>query len=296
MISEITSELKSFSKRRILLTLLELSILIAIPVALAALYFWTSRSFQELLVLNHTDPNFHMFWTASFVHEHRPDHSHLYNNIAVYLLLIVPTWILYHLKIERKRFWLYLASILTIGPVVINGASYLLLHEIAGNQITRDRGFSGIVGAIDGLLIGTIINSVAQEQEEKVGIFSVTMFCSFLMLGLGVATRRPLALLIGVLILVGIFVGIQLGYIAPIDEWLEWAKTQPGTAAILVIAAFASALVLAGSLPQNLNTGSGGSINIVSHGAGIIFGLLLEYQRTVRDYPPLKDVFSGRLS
>lgn len=296
MISEISTGLKSFYERRVLLALLELSILVAIPVALTALYFWTSRSIQELLVLNHTDPDFYTFWTASFVHEHRPDHSHLYRNINAYLLLIIPTWILYQLKNERKRFWLYLVAILIIGPIVINGASYVLLQEIAGHQILRDRGFSGLVGAIDGLLIGTILNTVAQEQEEKVGIFSVTIFFSYLMLGLGVVTQRPLALFLGVVMLLGIFIGIQLEIMASIDEWLDWVKSQPATAAILVIAAFASALVLAGSLPQNLNSASGGTINIASHGFGIIFGLLLEYQRTVRDYPPIKDVFSGRLS
>lgn len=263
-------------------TLFELAALGLLPGFLALIYYWTPQSFQAQMVLDHTDPQLHTFWTASFIHEHRPDDSHLIGNIVGYLLLIYPTWLLYRVKNQTRRFWLIVAVILTVGPLVINGGSYFFLHEYLNLQILRDRGFSGIVGAFTGFLLMSILNTVGEEQEEKTAILSSGLYATYLMLGFGLVTIRPPIIGLGVLFAIMTIFGIRTGYVSTRGELAEWVKNNRMMAAVLTIAAFVSVLAFTASLPAEITNDSGGFTNIASHGFGILFGMVIEYQKTVR--------------
>lgn len=257
-------------------SLSELLVLLSVPVILALLYYIAPISFQKLLVLDHTEPRIHALWTNAFVHEHRPGDTHVIGTILGYTILVLPTWALYKIRDEVRRFWYGLAMLLVIGPLVASLSSYIAFHEVLGLHIENDRGFSGVVGALDGFLIMSILSTVMNEQEESVARLSMGFYFSYLMLGFGAASSRIFVIAIGVVALGMTIIGTYTRFMAPVDELLAWGRTNRVFGVILVIAAVASALAFAASLPTDITNESGGLKNIVAHGAGIIFGMLVE--------------------
>lgn len=253
----------------------ELLILLALPTVLGVIYYLTPSSWQQILVLDHTNPQIHAFWTNALVHEHLPRDAHLLGNIVSYLLVVIPCWILYHYRDEASRFWAGLIIILAFAPFIVSFSSYIAFHEVLGLQIENDRGFSGVVGAIVGFLIMTILQTLAQTQEEKVAVLSMGLYFAYLVTGLGVVTLRLPFIVIGVLLFVITFAATHTEYVAPAEELSEWSEYNRRLSIVLIVAALVSAFVFATSLPADIVTDSNGLKNIVAHGAGIIFGMLV---------------------
>lgn len=251
----------------------EAAILLLTPAVLAIIYYLTPLSFQQQLVLDHTAPQIHAFWTNALVHEHRPRDSHLLGNLIGYTLLVFPCWLLYLYRGQNRRFWIGLALILAVGPLIASLSSYLAFHEILGLQIRNDRGFSGVVGAIDGFLIMTILGTFAQQQEEPVAMLSTGLYFGYLITGLGAVTLRVPFLGFGLLIVAITYAATRTAYVARPEELAAWGENHRSLSTVLVIAALVSALVFATALPTNIVTDSNGLKNIVAHGAGIIFGM-----------------------
>lgn len=251
-------------------------ILLSIPTVLAGLYYLTPISFQQMLVLDHTEPNLHAFWTNAFVHEHRPDDSHVTGTILGYVVLVYPTWVLYRIRGQEIRFWQAWTAILLIGPFVASLSSYIAFHEILELQIQNDRGFSGVVGAFTGFLIMSILGTIQAEQPEPVGMLSMGFYFSYLMLGFGAATARMPIIVIGIVALGATVVGTYTRFMAPVNELARWGTDNRLLGMVLVVAAFASALAFAASLPTDITISGGGLKNIVAHGAGILFGMVVE--------------------
>lgn len=256
--------------------LVELLFLTVIPITLACIYFLLPVSIQQQLVLDHTEPIAYTFWTNAFVHEPRPGDSHVIGNVVGYTLLIFPCWALYHLRERRRIFWTGFIIILTIGPFIISLSSYAAYHEILGLHIKNDRGFSGVVGAIDGFLLMSILQTFAQDQDEKVSHLSMGLYFSYLILGFGAITFRPVFLAFGVLVLALVFIGTRTEYIAAPEMLSNWCIQNRKLSIVIATAALVSTMAFAASLPADITTSSGGFKNIVAHGAGILFGMGLE--------------------
>lgn len=249
-------------------------ILLAIPGVLAAIYYLSPQSFQQSLVLDHTKPRIHNFWTNALAHEHRPEDGHLIGNSVGYLLLVFPCWILYRYRDQERKFWTGLAIILTIGPFIVSASSYITFYEILGLLIENDRGFSGVVSALAGFLLVSIVFVFAEEQEESVAILSTGLYFGCVMLGLGVLTRRITAIGLGLLVLIVIFAGTRTRYVARAAELADWGREHPPLSVVLVIAILVSVLGFAASLPADITSGDG-LTNIVAHGTGFVFGMLV---------------------
>jgi hypothetical protein len=254
----------------------EVLTLLSIPLILAVIYYLTPISFQHHLVLDHTNPALHAFWTNSLVHKHKPGDGHLIGNIVGYTILVLPCWVLYIHRNQRWRFWTGFLILLTIGALAASISSYLAFHEVLGLQIQNDRGFSGVVGAIDGFLVMTILQTFAQEQEEKVAMLSVGLYFAYLFMGLGALTSRYIILGFGVLALIAVFAGTWTKYVAHPEQLTDWGYQNRRLSGILVIAAFVSTFAFAAALPAEITSSSGGLKNIVAHGAGILFGMTVE--------------------
>lgn len=252
--------------------LLKTLVLLAIPALLAVIYYGTSLSFQQSLALDHTNPRLYNFWTNALVHDHRPGDGHLIGNTVGYLLLVVPCWILHIYRGMERRFWTGLAIILAVGPFIISASSYIAFYEILGLEVQNDRGFSGVVGALAGFLLMSILYTFAQKQEEPVAMLSMGLYFGYMMLGLGVLTGRIVAIVIGLLIIVGIFAGTRTEYVASAAELADWGVANGRLSLVLVVATLVSVLGFAASLPSDITAGSG-LTNIVAHGAGILFGM-----------------------
>ncbi|QLG62004.1 hypothetical protein [Halorarum salinum] len=248
-------------------------LLLSIPVILASIYYWTSLSFQNGLALDHTAPRWYAFWTNSLVHDHRPGDGHLLNNIGIYLILIIPCWLLYRVRNVERRFWTGLLLMLTVGPLIVSGSSYIAYNEIVGLSIQNDRGFSGVVGAIDGFLLVSVLQTIADEQEEPIAMLSLGLFFGYIFAWLGATTSRIGALALGVGIWVVTYASTFTEYVAAPGQLSQWAENNFMLSVLLVCAAFVSVHGFAIALPPEIVSSSGGLINIVSHGAGILFGM-----------------------
>lgn len=267
----------------------ELLILLAIPAILGFIYYLIPTSWQQILVLDHTNPQIHAFWTNALAHEHLPRDAHLLGNIVSYLLVVIPCWILYHYHEEGRRFWTGLTIILAVAPFIVSLSSYVAFHEVLGLQIENDRGFSGVVGAIVGFLIMTVLQTLAQTQEEKVAVLSMGLYFAYLVTGLGIVTLRLPFIGIGVLIFTITFAATSTEYVAPAEQLAEWSEHNRQLSILLVVASFLSAFVFATSLPTDIVTDSNGLKNIVAHGAGIIFGMLVEIPLRYMDNKPVTE-------
>ncbi|WP_336360306.1 hypothetical protein [Haladaptatus sp. ZSTT2] len=261
----------------------EILALLSIPALLAAVYFLTPTSFQLSLALDHTNPVLHTFWTNSFVHEHQPDDAHLFGNLVGYTILVFPCWLLYKFRDQNRRFWIGFLLILLVGPVVVSSTSYLVFNESTHLQIQYDRGFSGVVGALDGFLILSILRTFESEQEEPVGLLSIGVYCSCLFLGLGVVTARVSVVSMGGLLLAGVFAATRTDYVASPSKLSSWGVSNRRLSGVILFAAVASVLVFASALPANIVNETGGWTNIVAHGAGIVFGMCVEVASQIRD-------------
>lgn len=250
-------------------------ILLAIPAILAGIYYLLPIPLQQTFALDHTNPSIYSFWTNSFIHNHQPRDGHLIGNIIGYTLLTVPCWTLYYCRQARRRFWIGLLILLTAGPLVASISSYAAFHEVLGLQIEADRGFSGVVGAIDGFLLMSLLRTFAQEQEETVAVLSMGIYFAYLIIGLGAVTSRFILMGLGVLALITVFVGTRTKYIAVPHRLSEWGEQNRRLSIVIVVAAFVSTLALAASLPADITNASGGIKNIVAHGTGILFGMLV---------------------
>jgi hypothetical protein len=143
-------------------------------------------------------------------------------------------------------------------------------------QVENDRGFSGVVGAIDGFLLMSILRTFAQNQKEGVAVLSTGLYVSYLFIGLGILTSRLIILGLGVSALILVFNGTRTEYIARPEQLSRWGAQNIQLSIIIIISIFVSTLVFAVSLPADIITSSGAIKNIVAHGAGILFGMNTE--------------------
>lgn len=162
---------------------------------------------------------------------------------------------------------------LTVGPVVVAGSSYIAYNEIMGWGLQDERGFSGVVGAIDGFLILTIIQTFADEQTEPVAMLSLGVYFGYIFVGLGAVTSRLGTFGLGVGIWVVTGVAALTDYVASRRPLARWVEAEYSLAVLLACAGFVSVLAFAVALPPDIVSSSDGFINIVGHGAGIVFGM-----------------------
>lgn len=248
-------------------------ILSLIPLILASIYYLTPVPIQHTLVLDHTDPVVYTFWTNSLIHSHQSASIHLINNLVWYSLLIFPCWSLYCFLDERRKFWSAFLLLIILGPLVASLSSYVIFEVIMDFGIQNDRGFSGVVGAIGGFLLMSIIGTFVQEQEEKISILSMGMYFSILLLQLGITTSRKLWTLAGLSSLTAVSAGSNTQYMSSFPKLHNWMMENSRLSFLILICVCVSVMAFSASLPSNIISSSGAIKNIVAHGAGILFGM-----------------------
>lgn len=253
--------------------IVEATILSLIPLILTSIYYLVPVPVQQTLVLDHTDPVVYTFWTNSLIHSHQSASSHLFNNVVWYSLLIFPCWSLYCFLDERQKFWSGFLILIILGPLVASLSSYVMFELIMDFGIENDRGFSGVVGAIGGFLLISIIGTFAQEQGEKMSILSIGVYFSILLLQLGITTSRKLWTLAGLSSLTIVSAGSNTQYMSSFPELHSWVIENSRLSFLILICACVSVMVFSASLPSNIISSSGAIKNIVAHGAGLLFGI-----------------------
>lgn len=262
---------KGFLRRR----LVENAVILGVPALLSVIYYFTPISFQVELALYHPSPQLHTFWTNSLVHENKPQDSHLVGNIVAYLLLVFPCWGIYIHRGEERRFWIGFITLLGLTPIVASVGSYYIFSEILNFSLDYSRGFSGVVGSIDGFLIVTILSTFELEQTSKLDKLSAGIYLATIFSMLGLLNSNNAFWVVVAIILLAIYAGYRTDHVASLSKLFSWMEHNTGLGILLFAGVFLSALVFAAALPDQLANSSGGFTNVFVHGIGIVFGMLV---------------------
>ncbi|MFC7046953.1 hypothetical protein ACFQH6_17480 [Halobacteriaceae archaeon GCM10025711] len=233
-----------------------------------------SRDLQLALALDHRAPETWTWWTYAFVHDHSvPGDAHLWGNLQMYALTAIPAWALYVLEGQHRRFWLVVAFFLTVVPVVIGATTHVVYPEL-GASLKYGRGFSGVVGAFGGFLLGSTVSAIGARQPERVAYFSLStllllLFASVLVI---IGTAPVLFGALTVVTFVGTAWGTRAGHVGTADEYLEWARENRRLAVVIAVGVFVGVLSIVSAFPSDLTRGAT-LVNVVGHGTGLLVGL-----------------------
>jgi len=122
---------------------------------------------------------------------------------------------------------------------VANLSNYVAFHEILEPRIEADRGFSGVVGAIDGFLLMSLLHTFAQERKETVAVLLVGIYFAYLIIGLGAVASRFLLMGTGVIAPVIVSAGALTKYVAAPHRLLKCGEENRRSSTVIV-AAFVS--------------------------------------------------------
>lgn len=137
--------------------LIDLFGLVAVMTILAVLYYFLPRALQNILALNHQNPQVWDFFTSSFMHQHLPGDIHLINNLMGFATTAGFSLFIYSSLGLRRRFWKAALLMIVPGAVVINIISYVVYSSLPQFSLQYSRGFSGVVGAFGGFLIASLL-------------------------------------------------------------------------------------------------------------------------------------------
>jgi hypothetical protein len=273
---ESNSTESSHLRDRIYAAVSDIALLLCIPVTLAAVYYLVPLELQRELAFNHADPDVLALWTSALVHEHRPRDGHLTGNIIGYVVVVAPMWLLYIHQDARRSFWKGLGVLFVLGPVLFSVASYAVFNVILGLSGV-ERGFSGVVSGLVGILMMSIVVTVNDELPKRRVIFTVGSYLLFLIMTVVSATLYPP---IRVALAVSAFFGLSAlvtgvlvseGETTCTTRWLVDDWVLPAT---LLVGIAATAYGVAAAFPVEFLKPNR-TINIVSHGTGLVLGVIV---------------------
>lgn len=257
--------------------LLDLAILSLVAAALAAIYYGLPLDFQIELAFDHSELDPITFWTSSFVHAHISGDLHLLSNLLMYSVTVTLAWALYVFHDDRQAFWRGLAFLFVIGPPIFSATSYIGFDVLLGASVGIDRGFSGIVGGIIGMLTISIVAVLEQALPKERAWYGAGLYLSVVSGGLAVSISLPLirwtmaTAFVTCLVILGC--SVYTGRIEP--GWMvSWATEHRLHAAILLCGVVASTFGFMVAFPGEI-TNAGRTTNVFSHGAGLILGLFV---------------------
>lgn len=152
----------------------------------------------------------------------------------------------------------------------------MAFHEIAGLEIENERGFSGVVAAVGGLLFMYILDTFQKKQADPIGVLCVGIYLSLLLISIGIITGRYLAVLMCIVIFTATIIAMRTTYVARFTELREWYDRNPNLGLWLLVAMVVSAWAFTSLLPSSMISESG-AINLVAHGVGLVFGILVAH-------------------
>ena len=135
------------------------AILVGIVAGLTAV-FVTAPS-DSPFVFRYGEPSVLTMWTAA---AHHDSVSHLASNATAYALVVGVTYAIYTAQERRTAFWLVVTACLLLTPLVTTAADYWLLAvqwDIVAPSTTA-QGFSGVVSALVGVLLVTLIGPTTE--------------------------------------------------------------------------------------------------------------------------------------
>lgn len=213
--------------------------------------------------------------TAAYVHLDRP---HLLGNLLGYVLSAGATYGLCLRLGERRWFRLATVTLLVVVPVLVNLTSAAVLGVVLGGQfVPTNRGFSGVVAGFDGFLFVALFVTLRRAWGRLPALYLSQLLVLGLLGELLLIYAPWPPLLGGGVVLLGVALG--LGGLARESHRRGLAGGNGPRHAIAaslppVVAAVVLAVLVYGLFPERLVAG-GRFVNVVAHGAGLLYGAAL---------------------
>jgi len=236
-------------------------LLITLPALVCCIVYFSDVQFKEALTLIPANYTILTIYTTNFVHYTQ---NHLVGNLATYLAFALPTLLIYSKLNYRNVFRISLLLILLIVPVASSIYSMLTLPQPA--QLKPAYGFSAVSSAVMGLFGFGIALSITFERKELLYSY---LFLVFLVTYVFFAVYNKLILAMAFLVLAI----IPFTVIARKHRNDSEKRKRIVVAYLLLIPYLLSFGII---FPDRL-VNEGNFVNIFSHIAGLIFGILLPF-------------------
>ena len=138
----------------------DVGLLLAAPVVLIVAFSFPAPV-RESLAFSHADPSIVTAFAAHYVHL---DATHLRGNLAVYAMVVPPTYLLFLLSGRRREFAVIVPAILLAFPFVLSASSLVLVRR--GVLL----GFSGLAMAFVGVLPVAAFRYVGERVPRAIDV------------------------------------------------------------------------------------------------------------------------------
>ena len=245
-------------------------ILVIFPVASILLFVLMAPDQQLVLALDHRDPQWYQFMTAVVIHR---DAEHLWSNVVSFSFAYTAWVQLIRLGGQARRGRRIAAIVTVVGPLATTVLSLVAYDAVLTVNISLDRGLSGMVGVMTGLLIYEVVMLTMRAAGGRLGALVSGGYILGMMLSLQTVNGQVAPIIgwggLAVLILAG---GVLLWWGRA--RLRAWARERPELFYTLLVAVPWSVFLFIGLLPASMQ-GPDGMTNIVAHGGGIVVGMVI---------------------
>jgi hypothetical protein len=251
---------------------LDATLLLSIPLLLAAIHFLAPTTLQNALAFDHTRFNVYTLLTAAYVHA---SNSHLYNNLVGYALTAIYTYALCLFVDERQWFRRTLPLHLVALPVLVNLTSYAIFQLQYPDSDPVSRGFSGVVAGLGGFLLVALYVFVKKRHDgELAWAVGLTLFLLLMQLiDLRYAGGFRLSVT-GLVALGGVLVFGQYAWRGVEVPEGEARRDAVITAGAVGLVGVVLGVLILGLFPEAEALVEGGSFtNVFAHAAGFLWGI-----------------------
>jgi uncharacterized membrane protein len=270
-----------YSRRQVVTDVLAL---VAVVTPAVAVYYLVPPAIQSGFAFEVRSPELLDAVASTYLHVAGPDAVHLWTNVLSYLLVAVPAWWLHLVTGRRRQFWAVVAAFILVAPVVIAAGSHLWFTAVADTADLTTRGFSGVVSALAGYLLMSVLYLVADIREEETmqaltGTVASVVVATLLVVNverlvpLLEALRRSVpSSAIAATGLGAVYTTRRTGVLAP-GSVLVWTRRNTEEAAAVALGLVGFVVVFLAAFPSTA-VQSGLLVNVFGHGVGVLLGVL----------------------
>ncbi|WP_135306478.1 hypothetical protein [Haloarcula amylovorans] len=253
-------------------TLVDIGLVGGIGLAVVAIHVLLPPAMHSQLAFKYQHPAVLSVFTSAFVHHST---SHLSSNLASYAMAAGMTYLLSRLAGQHRWFRRTVIVLVMVVPVLVTSTSCLALTSLQPGIEGAERGFSGVAAGFVGFLFVALLVWLERRYSREIVWSLGPMIFIGLLLEIAVIYAPGVPVTIMGLGLVGIALsGWQLvGEIAlpvAVDSQSD-VVLEVGFAGLVVVLLGLFVLML---FPADL-VQQGTTTNIIRHGAGFIYGMLL---------------------
>lgn len=264
--------------------IIEVITLLTIPAAIIILHAFTPQSTAVDFYFHPWDPTIATTWTAALLHS---SWKHVLSNSFAYILTMLTAYAVFYQWNRRRIMWLVFVVLLISTPPVAGILDVVVLRDYAGvvNPETNIKGFSGVVGALAGMLLALIGLYGNDRTESNLGYY--LYFAIYLLAGgmLAIGYSAPVSRLVWIGFALSAGFGL-IGYrlyqaLNRLDDnsLKEIIGADSREFELIFWSATVVVVIIYASFPSNPGAGETAT-NIVAHLSGLVWGFVITFLLT----------------